>query len=78
MDCIPDETVWTVEEYNQFKRDMLTGVKEVQYADKRVVNHGVTDKLSLLRLIQASIYGHCPGFGPLGRRITVTSSKGIC
>ena len=78
MACVPDETVYTVADYNKYKLDMLSGVKEVQYADKRIVNYSAADKFILLRMMQQAIWGHCPEFSALGRKITVTSSKGIC
>lgn len=77
MDCIPDESLYTVEEFKTLKKAMLSGTREVQYADKRVVYRSMAEIGEILRAMQDAIWGHCYQ-SPLGRRITVTSSKGIC
>lgn len=78
MDCIPDESIYTVEEFNATKKAMLSGTREVQYADKRVVYRSMAEIGEILRAMQDAIWGHCGQGSILGRKIYVTSSKGIC
>lgn len=79
MDCIPDESIYTVEEFKAAKKAMLSGTREVQYADKRVVYRNMTEIGDILRAMQEAIWGHCDQYkSALGRKIYVTSSKGIC
>lgn len=79
MACIPDESIFTVAEFKAAKRAMLDGTREVQYADKRVVKYSVSDLGAILRNMQEAIWGHCDQYqSSLGRKIYVTSSKGIC
>lgn len=82
QDCIPDESVYTVEEFNALKKEMLTGssgVREIQHADKRTVYRSATEIRDLLNVMADAIWGHCANYqnGP-GRRRVATVSKGIC
>lgn len=82
QDCIPDESIYTVEEFNTLKKQILTeaaGIREIQHADKRTVYRSMTENQQLLATMADAIWGHCPNYqnGP-GRRRYVISSKGIC
>ena len=81
--CIPDESVYTVAEFNQLKKEMLTGdnvgVREIQHADKRTVFRSATEIQNLLAIMAEAIWGHCENYqNGAGRRRYVISSKGIC
>lgn len=78
MECIPNETIYTVEEYNAAYKAYLTGVKEVQYADKRVVYRNLGELTDIIKIMYNAIWGHCIQTGGFGRRRIAVSSKGIC
>lgn len=79
MACIPNEEIYTVAEFKTLKKAMLTGTKEVQYADKRVVYRSMNEISDLIRIMQDAIWGHCPEFNSgFGQRRYAVSSKGIC
>ncbi len=78
-DCIPDETVYTVAEFNALKKEMLTGdyagVREIQFSDKRTVFRSATELRDLINIMAEAIWGHCANYR---RRSNVVSSKGLC
>ena len=79
MECVPDESIYTIAEFNAVKKASLTGTKEVQYADKRVVYRSINEVADMLRIMQDAIWGHCAQTNSgLGRRTIAVSSKGIC
>lgn len=77
MECVPNESIYTVEEYNANYKAYLGGIKEVQYADKRVVYRSTGELVAVLQLMYNAIWGHCAPNG-IGRRRIAVSSKGIC
>lgn len=77
MACVPDESIFTVEEYKASYKSYIGGIKEVQYADKRVVYRSIDELARALQLMYNAIWGHCQPNGIGTRRIAV-SSKGLC
>lgn len=82
-DCIPDESVYTVAEFNLLKKDILTGdqagVREIQHADKRTVYRSMTENRELLNIMADAIWGHCDNYQQgRGRRTYAVTSKGLC
>lgn len=77
-DCIPDETIYTVAEFNALKKEILTaeaGVREIQFADKRTVFRSMTENRDLINIMAEAIWGHCQNYR---RRTVMVTSKGIC
>lgn len=78
-DCIPDETVYTVVEFNALKKLILTGVndagvREIQFADKRTVFRSMAENRELINIMAEAIWGHCNNY----RRTYAVTSKGLC
>lgn len=78
-DCIPDESVYTVAEFNALKKEMLTGnyagVREIQFSDKRTVFRSATELRDLINVMADAIWGHCNQYR---RRSIAVTSKGLC
>ena len=77
-DCIPDETIYTVIEFNQLKKDILTaeaGIREIQFADKRTVFRSMAENRELINIMAEAIWGHCQNYR---RRSVIVTSKGLC
>lgn len=83
LPCIPDESIYTVEDFKTLYKEILTGatpgVREIQFADKRTVFRSMTEMRDLLNMMQEAIWGHCANYqSGIGRRTIAVSSKGIC
>jgi len=77
--CIPDESVFTVQDLKDHKKLITSRVKEIQYADKRVVYRNMQELLDTIKIMEEAIYGHCAQYNnSLGRRRYAVTSKGIC
>jgi hypothetical protein len=69
---------WTLADVTALKASIATGTRAVQYADRSVTYHSLSEMIELLRLMEAEVAGTVvEGAAPRPRSWAVFSTKGF-